>query len=165
MFSRLPFRSSNAGPHPAATAHLSTSLPSSYRLAEYQATHVSGHGKCRPKTPVGMLECWLVAGPGSQSLYQGIILPLYQMTGDSGLEDPPRLETSIPATTLPYATGRYQNHSKSLPGMFAPLATGEGHSTTNSHNHSEETPLLQGWPDSYQDAQHCAVCARLCLKL
>ncbi|CAE7349591.1 unnamed protein product [Symbiodinium microadriaticum] len=49
----------------------------------------------------------------------------------SGLEDPPRLETSIPATTLPYATG-------------------EGHSTTNSHNHSEETPLLQGWPDSYQ---------------
>ena len=44
--------------------------------------------------------------------------------------------------------------------MPATLATGQGCYRFFFLSHSKPPPLPQGWPDSYQDDQHCTVCDR-----
>ena len=134
-------------PHPAATVRLSKSLfllPSSSRTAVPQIACHSGPGKYRLTTPVGTLECWPVAAPARLSLYQGTVMCSHRTLGDPGLEAPPRLETSIPAATSPYAEQRCSHSSQPLLGMHATLATGEGYCRISFLSHSAEAAPSTG---------------------
>ena len=156
-------RSYSAGLYPAATVRLSESLfflTSRSRTAVSPIACLSGHGKYQLTTPVGTLACWPVAALARLSLRQDTAPYLHQTLGDPGLEAPPRLETSIPAATSLCAAQRCPRPSQFPTGMPATLATGEGYYRFFLLSHSTELLLLQGWPDSYQDDQDCAVCDR-----
>ena len=161
--SQLSLRLCHAGPCTVATVRLSEALPSllsSCRTEGSQLVCLSGHGKYRLMTPVSMPECWPVADPDHLSLYQGPAPSLHHALGDLGLDAPPRLATSIPAVLSPMAVQRYSQSSQPHSGVPATLATGQGCYRFFFLNHSKPPPPPQGWPDSYQDDQHCTVCDR-----
>ena len=134
-------------PAPAALSS-GSSLP----VATRKLVH-PGRGRLEPMIPEDRLAYWQV---GILALHQSLLdLRLHI----SGLAEPPRTATSIPAgrhsRSIVYP-GHYQQLS---PGLSSTLAAGRA--TFDPANCRLREPYLQrsqGWVDCYQDPQNCAIC-------
>ena len=114
-----------------------------------------GRGRLELMIPEDRLACWQV---GFLALHQSLLdLRLHT----SGLVQPPRTATSIPAWhhSARMSTGPYPLLS---PGLSSTLAAGRAIFDLGQSRIRE--PCLQrsqGWVDCYQDPQNCAICHQL----